>query len=65
MLFPPEFAPVSDFKAGPGETAKIAIKVKASPDPDLEWFRLNADEKPEKIDKKDKKWERYATARGD
>ena len=60
MLYEPEFQPVSEFKAGPGDVAKIVCKVRGSPDPDVFWARKGADGKPEKIEKKagDKKWER-------
>ena len=63
VLYPPEFQQSqAEFKAGPGDTAKLVCKVKAAPDPDVIWNRKSEDGKVEKIDKKvggDKKWDRY------
>lgn len=59
VLFAPEFKPMGEFKAGPGDVAKVVCKVRASPDPDVFWAKKNPEGKIEKIDvKADKKWDR-------
>lgn len=58
MIYAPEFAPMSVFKAGPGDTAKLVAKIRAAPDADVAWAKKTDDGKAEKIDKKDKKFER-------
>ena len=59
MLFQPEFQKMGEFKAGPGDVAKVVCRVRASPDPDVFWAKKDADGKAVKVDKKaDKKFER-------
>ena len=59
VLFQPEFQKMGEFKAGPGDVAKVVAKVRASPDPDVFWAKKGADGKAVKVDKKvDKKFER-------
>ena len=58
VLFEPEFDASKEYKAGPGDLAKVVVKVRASPDPDVFWAKKDAEGKVEKIEKKDKKWER-------
>lgn len=61
-MYEPEFQPLTEFKAGPGDVAKIVCKVRASPGADVFFARMDKDGKPEKIEKKagdkTKKWDR-------
>lgn len=60
MLYEPEFETMGEFKAGPGDVAKVVCRVKASPDPDIFWSRKGEDGKVEKIEiKPGSKWERF------
>eukprot|EP00094_Tigriopus_californicus_P003329 TCALIF_03202-PA protein Name:"Similar to unc-89 Muscle M-line assembly protein unc-89 (Caenorhabditis elegans)" AED:0.27 eAED:0.27 QI:0/0.83/0.76/0.92/0.91/0.88/25/216/2842 len=59
VLYEPEFETMGEFKAGPGDVAKVVCRVKASPDPDIFWSRKGEDGKVEKIEiKPGSKWER-------
>ena len=51
---------MGEFKAGPGDLAKVVAKVRASPDPDIFWAKKTKEGKIEKIDVKadKKKWDR-------
>ena len=59
VVVPPEIQGMGEFKAGPGDVARLAIKVRAFPEAELEWFRIvgeGEEAKQEKIDPKDKKF---------
>jgi hypothetical protein len=50
---------MGEFKAGPGDVARLAIKVRAFPEAELEWFKLEGEgeeAKQEKVDPKEKKF---------
>lgn len=64
VLFQPEFQDIGEVKVGPGEVAKLVCKVKASPDPDVVWMKVDEDGKAEEINcKADEKWQRFAVFR--
>ncbi len=59
VVFPPEIQGMGEFKAGPGDVARLAIKVRAFPEAELEWFKLEGEgeeAKQEKVDPKEKKF---------
>ena len=59
VIFPPEIQGMGEFKAGPGDVARLAVKVRAFPDAEVEWQRIvgeGEEAKPETIDPKDKKF---------
>ena len=65
VQFAPEVQEMGEFKAGPGDEAKISAKIRAFPEADVTWNKKippaegEEEIKTEKIDKKeDKKWER-------
>lgn len=59
VLFQPEFDKVNEVKVGPGEVAKVICRVKASPDPDIVWMKVDESGQAEEIDcKANAKWER-------
>jgi hypothetical protein len=52
---------MGEFKAGPGDVARLAVKVRAFPEADVEWQKIEGEgeeAKPEKIDPKEKKFAR-------
>ena len=58
---------MGEFKAGPGDEAKISARIRAFPEADVTWYKIippaegeeEGEKKSEKIDKsEDKKWER-------
>ena len=64
VQFPPEVQDLGEFKAGPGDEARLFAKIRAFPDADVAWYlktpaeEEGGEEQSEKIDKDDKKWER-------
>lgn len=50
---------MGEFKAGPGDVARLAVKVRAFPDAEIEWFRIvteGEETKEEKVDPKEKQF---------
>ena len=65
VQFPPEVQELGEFKAGPGDEARISAKIRAFPDADVDWYIKHPAEEEggeptnEKVDKEaDKKFER-------
>ena len=59
VVFPPEVQGMGEFKAGPGDVAKLSIRVRAFPDAEVEWSKIEGEgeeAKPVKIDPKDKQF---------
>ena len=69
VQFSPEIDEIGEWKAGPGDEAKIIAKAKAFPMCEGTWYRVIAEAeeeggeaKVEKIDSSDKKWARYSSS---
>merc|ERR1719167_619202 len=68
VQFAPEIADIGEWKAGPGDEAKIVAKAKAYPFAEGVWYRVLAEAedggeaKVEKIDKDDKAYARFSSS---
>ena len=64
VQFAPEIQEMGEFKAGPGDEARLSAKIRAFPDADVNWYLKTVpsgeDEEAQttKIDKDDKAFER-------
>jgi len=67
VQFAPEIADIGEWKAGPGDEAKIVAKAKAYPFAEGVWYKVleegtdGGEAKVEKIEKDDKKYARYSS----
>merc|ERR1719175_302153 len=67
VQFAPEIADIGEWKAGPGDEAKIVAKAKAYPFAEGVWYKVleegtdGSEAKVEKIEKDDKKYARYSS----
>ena len=67
VQFSPEIDEIGEWKAGPGDEAKIIAKAKAFPFAEGVWYKVleeavdGGEAKLEKIDKDDKQWARYSS----
>lgn len=67
VQFSPEIDEIGEWKAGPGDEAKIIAKAKAFPFAEGVWYKIleegvdGGEAKMEKIDKDDKAWARYSS----
>jgi len=67
VQFSPEIDDIGEWKAGPGDEAKIVAKAKAFPFADGIWYKVlepaseGVEAKVEKIDTSDKAWARFST----
>jgi len=69
VQFSPEIAEIGEWKAGPGDEAKIIAKAKAYPFAEGVWYKVleeaaeeGGEAKVEKIDSSDKAWARYSSS---